>query len=114
MVEITRTNTSRILTFLQSFRLDFNDRTLWNYLRIKFHEIYLTRIEVDDTIDYLEETGYIEKARREGYYKLTEKGQNFESWEIEDAKKATETKKKAVKESWWSSLFSSNTKGEVA
>ena len=114
MIEITRTNTSRILTFLQSFRLDFNDRTLWNYLRIKFHDSDLTRIEVDDTLDYLEENGYIEKVRREGYYKLTEKGQNFESWEAEDAKKAAESKKKSANDSWWSSLFSSSKKGEVA
>jgi DNA-binding PadR family transcriptional regulator len=84
MEEITKTNTTRILKFLQAFKLDFSNYSVWNYSRKKFHDEANTQSQVDNAIEFLEENGFIEKVRRPGYYRLTVRGENFESWDMEN------------------------------
>ena len=100
MDEITQTNTTRILKFLQAFKMDFNNYSIWNYSRKKFHLSESTRPLIDDSVDYLETNGYIEKVRRPGYYRLTVNGENFESWELEDIKAAQAIGSEKVQNSW--------------
>lgn len=84
MDEITKTNTTRILKFLQAFKLDFNNYSVWNYSRKKFRDEASTQPQIENAIEFLEENGLIEKVRRPGYYRLTVRGENFESWDMEN------------------------------
>ena len=104
MDEITKTNTSRILTFLQHFELDFNDYTLWNYSRKKFHERTSKKSEFAETLVFFEDQGWVEKVRRPGYYHLTEKGKNFEEWNLDEIH---EEVAEPAQNSWSDWLFSS-------
>jgi hypothetical protein len=88
MDEITKTNTTRILKFLQQFKLDFSNYSVWNYSRKKWHDDANTQPLIDNAIEFLEENGYVEKVRRPGYYRLTVRGENFESWETENIEEA--------------------------
>ena len=83
MDEITLSNSTRILRFLQQFRMDFNEYSIWNYSRKKFHFNESNRPLITESMDFLQEQGCIERVRRPGYYKLTDKGKNFISWDLE-------------------------------
>jgi len=48
----------------------------------------------------LEGLAFIEKVRRPGYYRLTVKGENFESWELEDVQDAQVVGSEKVQSSW--------------
>lgn len=100
MDKITKTNTARILKFLQAFKMDFNNYSIWNYSRKKFHFNETTRPLIDEAIEALEASGLIEKVRRSGYYRLSVKGENFESWELEDVKDAQVVGSEKVQNSW--------------
>jgi len=100
MDKITQTNTARILIFLQAFKMDFNNYSIWNYSRKKFHFNETARPLIDDAIESLEASGFIEKVRRSGYYRLSVKGENFESWELEDVNDAQVVGSEKVQKSW--------------
>ena len=100
MDEITRTNTTRILKFLQPFQLDFNEYSVWNYSRKKFRDNACTRPLLNDAIDFLADKGYIERVRRPGYYKLTEKGKYFMSWDLENIEETPVEQPEKVQSSW--------------
>jgi hypothetical protein len=100
MDKITQTNTARILKFLQAFKMDFNNYSIWNYSRKKFHFNETTRPLIDEAIEAMEASGLIEKVRRPGYYRLSVKGENFESWELEDVKDAQVAGSEKVQNSW--------------
>lgn len=100
MDEITRTNTTRILKFLQPFKLDFNEYSVWNYSRKKFHDKACTRPLLNDAIDFLAEKGYIERVRRPGYYKLSEKGKYFMSWDLENIVETPVEEPEKVQSNW--------------
>ncbi len=104
MDEITKTNTSRILKFLQPFKLNFNNYTVWTYTRKKFHYSPSNHPQILDAIAYLEADGYFEKLKKPGYYRLTEKGRNFDSWETEEMEKSLVEYPKQVQNSWRSWL----------
>ena len=100
MDEITKTNTSRILKFLQAFHLDFNDYSVWSYVRRKFRDAATTKPLIDESINYLEKNGWIERSRRPGYYRLTAKGKTFTSWEVELLKSNEEPESESVQKGW--------------
>jgi len=100
MDKITKTNTARILKFLQAFKMDFNNYSIWNYSRKKFHFNESTRPLIDEAIETLEASEMIEKVRRPGYFRLTVKGENFVSWELEDVKDAQLVGSEKVQNSW--------------
>ena len=100
MDEITKTNTTRILKFLQPYKLDFNEYSIWNYSRKKFKDEVTTRPLLNKAIDYLALNGYVESVRREGYYRLTAKGEYFENWEIEKIDEIHAELPKKVQNNW--------------
>ena len=112
MDEITLTNATRILKFLQAFKMDFNNYSIWNYSRKKFHLSESNRSLIDDTIEFLETKGYIEKVRRPGYYRLTVTGENFESWEMENMQESISKEAMPKLNKWRQWLLSG--KSEVA
>ena len=100
MDEITLSNSTRILKFLQLLKLDFNEYSIWNYSRKKFHFREEDRYLIHQSLEFLRDHEYIVKVRRPGYYKLTEKGENFINWDLE---KIEETQAKAsmpIQKSW--------------
>ena len=100
MDEITLTNTTRILKFLQAFKMDFNNYSIWNYSRKKFHLSESDRPLIDESLEYLETNGFVEKVRRPGYYRLTVNGENFKSWELENLRDAQTVGTEKVQSSW--------------
>ena len=105
MDEITKTNTTRILKFLQPYKLDFNEYSIWNYSRKKFKDEANTRPLLNEAIEFLAEKGYVESVRREGYYRLTAKGKYFENWEIEKIDEIHSEIPKKVQKSWMNWLM---------
>jgi hypothetical protein len=79
----TLINTTRILQFLQRFKLDFNEHTVWSYSRKKFHDSACTKVNISEALKFLELNGYIEKLIQPGYYRLSEKGNKFTTWDKE-------------------------------
>lgn len=104
MDEITLTNSTRILKFLQQLKLDFNEYSIWNYSRKKFHFREDDRYLIHDSLELLRNEECIERVRRPGYYKLTEKGKNFISWDLEKSKQAIVASQKPVTKGWKSWL----------
>lgn len=104
MDEITLNNSTRILKFLQQLKLDFNEYSIWNYARKKFRFREEDRYLIHDSMELLRNEEFIEKVRRPGYYKLTEKGQNFISWDLEKSKQAIVASQKTVSKGWKSWL----------
>ena len=100
MEEITLTNSSRILKFLQQLKLDFNENSIWNYSRKKFHFREDDRYLVHNSLEFLRDHEYIVKVRRPGYYKLTEKGENFISWDLEKIEDPLAETAKPEPKSW--------------
>jgi len=83
MDEITLSNSTRILKFVQLLKLDFNEYSIWNYSRKKFHFSENDRPLIAESLEFLQAQGFIERVRRAGYYRLTVKGENFISWDLE-------------------------------
>jgi len=104
MDEITLTNSTRILKFLQQLKLDFNEYSIWNYSRKKFHFRDDDRYLIHDSLELLRDEECIVKVRRPGYYKLTEKGENFISWDLEKTNQANLAVPKTAQKSWKSWL----------
>lgn len=104
MDEITLKNSSRILKFLQQLKLDFNENSIWNYARKKFHFRDDDRYLIHQSLEFLRDNEYILKVRRPGYYKLSEKGESFISWDLENLQKATPEVAKPAQKSWMSWL----------
>ncbi|MGB5322979.1 hypothetical protein [Lutimonas sp.] len=104
MDEITLNNSSRILKFLQQLKLDFNENSIWNYARKKFHFRDDDRYLIHQSLEFLRDNEYIVKVRRPGYYRLSEKGENFINWDLEKLEKANLEVEKPVQKSWMSWL----------
>jgi len=100
MDNFTKTNTTRILKFLQPFRLDFNDYSIWNYLKKKYKDEANTKPHMYEAIEFLNDMGYIEKVRRPGYFRLTEKGKYFISWDLENIEEVPVEEVKTEHKSW--------------
>ena len=107
MDEFTKSSTSRILLFVQQFMMDFNDYSIWNYSRKKYNDKASTRNMIGLSLSKLESLGYIQKVRRPGYFKLTEKGQSFKSWDSENIPPTYQEAVKTEKKSWKSWLIPS-------
>ena len=104
MDEITLNNSSRILKFLQQLKLDFNENSIWNYSRKKFHFRDDDRYLIHQSLEFLRDNEYIVKVRRPGYYKLAEKGENFISWDLEKIQDPFMETPVPVQKSWKSWL----------
>lgn len=100
MDEITLNNSTRILKFLQQLKLDFNEYSIWNYSRKKFHFREDDRYLIHESMEFLRNHEYIVKVRRPGYYKLTEKGENFISWDLENIREINIQEPAVVQKSW--------------
>lgn len=100
MDEITLSNSTRILKFLQQLKLDFNEYSIWNYSRKKFHFREDDRYLIHESMEFLRNHEYIVKVRRPGYYKLTEKGQNFISWDLENIREVNSQEPAVVQKGW--------------
>ena len=83
MNEITLRNSTRILKFTQLLKLDFNEYSIWNYSRKKFHFKESDRPSITEALNFLLSQECIQRVRRSGYFKLTDKGANFISWDLE-------------------------------
>jgi len=105
MDEITKTNTTRILKFLQPYKLDFNEYSIWNYSKKKFKDEANKKHLLNEAIAFLAEKGYVESVRREGYFRLTAKGKYFENWEIEKIDEYHADIPKKVQKSWMNWLM---------
>ena len=100
MDEITLSTSTRILQFLQPLKLDFNEYSIWNYSRKKFHFREENRYLIHESLVFLRNHEYIVKVRRPGYYKLTEKGENFISWDLEKIEKNQAEAPNVAQKSW--------------
>ena len=98
MDEITLSTSTKLLRFLQQFKMDFNEYSLWNYSRKKFHLSEANRPLIAQTMNFLQDQACIERVRRAGYFKLTEKGKNFISWDLENI--VVEQKETPAPKSW--------------
>lgn len=83
MNKITLINSTRILQFLQRFKLDFNEHSVWSYSRKKFHDSNCTKSLISEAFNYLITSGHIERTLQPGYFRLTKKGQHFKGWDNE-------------------------------
>ena len=104
MDEITLSNSTRILKFLQQLKLDFNEYSIWNYARKKFHFSENDRPSITESLTFLQTQGFIERVRRQGYYRLSAKGENFISWDLEKIQDPFVEAPKPVQKSWRSWL----------
>lgn len=100
MDDFTKSSTSRILLFVQQLMMDFNDYSIWNYSRKKYHDKASTRPMIVKSLSFLESKGYIQKVRREGYFRLTDKGQNFKSWDSENIPETQKEEARPAQKSW--------------
>lgn len=104
MDEITLSNSTRILKFVQLLKLDFNEYSIWNYARKKFHFKESDRPLITQSLEFLQTQGYIERVRRSGYYRLSAKGENFISWDLEKIEDPFVEASKPEQKSWKSWL----------
>lgn len=109
MNEITLSNSTRILKFTQLLKMDFNEYSIWNYSRKKFKFKESDRPMIKEALDFLLAQDCIQKVRRSGYFKLTDKGSNFISWDLEKIVD-TETKTEKPVQKGWLSWLSPSTK----
>jgi len=100
MNEITLSNSTRILKFLQQLKLDFNEYSIWNYSRKKFHFSENDRPLITESLEFLQAQGFIERVRRQGYFRLSTKGENFMSWDLEKIQDPFVEAPKPVEKSW--------------
>ncbi len=100
MKEITLRNSTRILKFTQLLKLDFNEYSIWNYSRKKFHFQENDRPLIAETLEFLSAQGCIERVRRSGYYRLTSKGENFISWDLEKVEESPVETSEPVQKGW--------------
>jgi len=114
MDKITQTNTTRILKFLQSFKLDFSNYSVWNYSRKKFRDDACSWPLITEALTVLENKGYIEPVRQAGYYKLTNKGKNFQSWELEELVETKIEVAEKNQKNWMSWLIGSKPASSVS
>lgn len=105
MTEITLSNSTRILKFTQLLKMDFNEYSIWNYSRKKFKFKESDRPSIKEALDFLLTQDCIEKVRRSGYFKLTEKGSNFISWDLEKVVDTEIKEAKPVQKNWMSWLM---------
>jgi len=113
MNNVTLTNSTRILKFLQSFKLDFNEHSVWSYSRKKYHDSASTKPLIAEAFAFLETTGYIEKLLQPGYYRLTEKGNNFTGWENEPLEERLVATAEPVQKGWINWLLPKKIKDSV-
>ena len=100
MDEITLSNSTRILKFVQLLKLDFNEYSIWNYARKKFHFKENERPLISESLEFLQTQGYIERVRRSGYYRLSSKGEDFISWDLEKIEDPFVEASKPEQKSW--------------
>ncbi|MEL4456377.1 hypothetical protein [Lutimonas vermicola] len=100
MNEITLRNSTRILKFTQLLKLDFNEYSIWNYSRKKFHLSENDRPSIEEALEFLLAQGCIERVRRSGYYRLTSKGENFISWDLEKVEESTVDTAEGMEKGW--------------
>ncbi len=100
MDEITLSNSTRILKFVQLLKLDFNEYSIWNYSRKKFHLTESERPLIAESLEFLQNQGFIERVRRAGYYRLSVKGENFISWDLEKIEDPFVEAPKREQKSW--------------
>lgn len=107
MNEITLRNSTRILKFTQLLKMDFNEYSIWNYSRKKFKFKERDRPLINEALDFLLAQDCIQKVRRSGYFKLTEKGSNFISWDLEKIEETEVKETKPAQKGWMSWLMPS-------
>mgnify|MGYP000207817715 CR=1 FL=1 len=114
MNEITLRNSTRILKFTQLLKLDFNEYSIWNYSRKKFHLTESERPLIAEALEFLLAQGCIERVRRSGYYRLTSKGENFISWDLEKVEESPVEMAEGMEKGWLNWLIPTKITKETA